>query len=342
MTWSAPNNQGCAITGYTVLANGGGGTNVGGGQTSATVGGLTNGTSYTFTVIARNEVGDSAASPASNAVVPAGPPCAPNITSATPDTGRVTVSWGAACPNGSPITQYQLATNGQWQNVGTGTSFVKTGLADATTYSFQVRAVNDVATGPGGNTVNARTPGPPGPDRRPGPRRRRRSGSTPRGRRRTTTASRSPATRSNRTRAARSTSSGASHTLTGLKPGSRVPAGPRLQRRRLRRRGARRREPPGPPLAITVSQGRSAVGQPVVLPLVVRLPAHSATGMASPNTSYQVDCFSSIVGQFDTGTSYVRADGGGRFNQDASCYFGYPGETVWVTLNGIRSNNTTW
>ena len=25
-----------------------------------------------------------------------------------------------------------------------------------------------------------------------------------------------------------------------------------------------------------------------------------------------------------------------------SCYFGYPGETVWVTLNGIRSNNTTW
>ena len=62
----------------------------------------------------------------------------------------------------------------------------------------------------------------------------------------------------------------------------------------------------------------------------------------APNTSYQVDCYSSIDGQFDTGTSYVSSGPGGGINQDASCYFGYPGATVWVTLNGIRSSNSTW
>ena len=139
VTWSAPNNQGCAITAYTVRANGGGGTNVGGGQTSATVGGLSNGTSYTFTVIARNEVGDSAPSPASNAIVPAGPPGAPQITAATPDTGRVTITWNRANDNGAAISGYQLSVNGGgWTDVGNGTSYTRTGLANGTEYSFQL------------------------------------------------------------------------------------------------------------------------------------------------------------------------------------------------------------
>ena len=114
VTWSAPDAQGCAISGYTVRANGGGGTNVGGGETSATVGGLTNGTSYTFTVIARNEVGDSARQPGANAVVPAGPPCAPNITSAAPDTRPVTVT-GAR-----PATTAAPSRSTSWRRTASG------------------------------------------------------------------------------------------------------------------------------------------------------------------------------------------------------------------------------
>ena len=89
VTWAAPYDQGCAISGYTVTSSGGGSINADGGQTSATFPGLSNGTTYTFTVVARNEVGDSAASAASNAVIPAGPPGAPQITAAKPDTGCV-------------------------------------------------------------------------------------------------------------------------------------------------------------------------------------------------------------------------------------------------------------
>ena len=87
VSWAAPGNQGCAITGYTISTNHGQSMNVGGGSTSATFGGLANGTSYTFTVAAVNEVGPGAASAPSNAVTPAGPPCAPQIIGGHPGHG---------------------------------------------------------------------------------------------------------------------------------------------------------------------------------------------------------------------------------------------------------------
>ncbi|MDP6077895.1 MAG: fibronectin type III domain-containing protein [Acidimicrobiales bacterium] len=72
VTWSAPSSDGgSAITGYTVTASPGGATATwSSGALAATVTGLTNGTSYTFTVIATNSIGNGAASSASNAVTP--------------------------------------------------------------------------------------------------------------------------------------------------------------------------------------------------------------------------------------------------------------------------------
>jgi uncharacterized protein (TIGR02145 family) len=68
------NNGGSMITGYTVTSNPGGITGTGSGS-PITVTGLTNGTSYTFTVVATNSVGSSVASSASTAVTPSLPAC---------------------------------------------------------------------------------------------------------------------------------------------------------------------------------------------------------------------------------------------------------------------------
>jgi hypothetical protein len=72
VSWTAPaSSGGSPILGYTVTSNPAGGTATTLGATSTTVTGLTNGTSYTFSVTASNVIGPSAASLPSNPVVPA-------------------------------------------------------------------------------------------------------------------------------------------------------------------------------------------------------------------------------------------------------------------------------
>jgi probable HAF family extracellular repeat protein len=71
VSWSAPNDGGSPITGYTVTASPGGKTaSVNGSTLTAVVSGLSNCTTYTFTVRATNAIGTGEASAASNAVTP--------------------------------------------------------------------------------------------------------------------------------------------------------------------------------------------------------------------------------------------------------------------------------
>ncbi|HEY3716352.1 MAG TPA: fibronectin type III domain-containing protein [Jatrophihabitantaceae bacterium] len=81
VSWSAPNNGGSGITGYTVTTYSGSTvvstTPVAASSVSTTVTGLTNGTSYNFAVTATNAVGSGPLSTLSNTVVPtAAPPAA--------------------------------------------------------------------------------------------------------------------------------------------------------------------------------------------------------------------------------------------------------------------------
>lgn len=78
VSWTAAAANGSPISGYTISGSPAGSATAAGDATSAVVSGLTNGTSYTFTVTATNGVGSGPASNPSNAVTPSAGP-APNL-----------------------------------------------------------------------------------------------------------------------------------------------------------------------------------------------------------------------------------------------------------------------
>jgi trimeric autotransporter adhesin len=97
VTWTAPaSNGGSPITGYVITPSTGSAVTVGN-VTSDDVTGLTNGSSYTFTVAATNALGTGAASAASNAVTPEAPAPPP----ATPPGYWVVTADGGVYPQGS-------------------------------------------------------------------------------------------------------------------------------------------------------------------------------------------------------------------------------------------------
>ena len=99
---------GAPITSYTVTSIPDGVTATGS-SSPITVKGLTNGTSYTFTVKATNSVGKSPASAPSSAVTPKGPPGAPTGVAATvTDTLAVVTFTPPAADGGSAITSYTV------------------------------------------------------------------------------------------------------------------------------------------------------------------------------------------------------------------------------------------
>ncbi len=158
-TWSAPaNNGGSAITGYRVDW-GVGNMNVAAGVTSYAITSLTNGTSYTVQVSAINAIGTGTASNTRNATA-ATTPQAPNLTDLVIDGPRgLRATWSAPTNNGgSAITGYRVDWGVGNMNVAAGvTSYVITNLANGTSYTVQVSAINAIGTGTTSNIRNATT-----------------------------------------------------------------------------------------------------------------------------------------------------------------------------------------
>src|SRR5439155_24392358 len=141
VSWTAPlSDGGSAITSYTVTSSPAGASATATG-TSATLTGLTNGTAYTFTVVASNAVGNSAPSVASNSVTPVAPatvPGAPTAVTATAGNASATVSWTAPpSDGGSAITSYTVTSSPASASATVaGTSATLTGLTNGTAYKF--------------------------------------------------------------------------------------------------------------------------------------------------------------------------------------------------------------
>ncbi len=155
-TWSPPTSAGVAQATQTFNST----------ATTETVTGLTNGTTYTFTVAAINGVGTGrpvggrpTRSPRPRR--PAPRPAAP-APAATP---RSSVSWTAPASNGgSAVTGYVVtpyiagAAQATQTFNSTATTETVTGLTNGTAYTFTVAAINSVGTGAQSAASNSVTP----------------------------------------------------------------------------------------------------------------------------------------------------------------------------------------
>jgi uncharacterized protein (TIGR02145 family) len=110
--------------------------------------GLTNGTAYTFTVVATYSVGSSVASAASTAVTPSTVPSAPTSVVATAGNSSASVAFVAPTNNGgSALTGYTVTSNPNGIIAFGSTSPINvTGLTNGTAYTFTVVATNSVGS----------------------------------------------------------------------------------------------------------------------------------------------------------------------------------------------------
>ncbi len=164
--WSPPSSTGGAVSRYIVTAYPGGGRCETDGGTSCTVTGLTNGTSYTFSVTAGNSAGTGPPSTSSSPVTPIGVPSEPIAVVATAnERGALTVSWSPPSSNGgATVTAYAaVASPGNLNCQASSTTCTITGLADATEYSVTVTAANQAGSSkPSAPTTPVRTFAVPG------------------------------------------------------------------------------------------------------------------------------------------------------------------------------------
>jgi hypothetical protein len=165
LDWQAPASDGGEpVTGYTITMEPGGVTHAAAATaTSLTVTGLTDGTSYSFSITATSELGTGPASDAVGPVIPITVPGAPTGVTATAASGSATVTWTAPVTEGNEVTGYTVTATPGGAKVtvpGTASSATVTGLTNGTAYTFTVTATDAVGTGAASAPSAAVTPGP--------------------------------------------------------------------------------------------------------------------------------------------------------------------------------------
>ena len=168
-SWTAPADNGAAITGYDVhyRETGGNWTDAGhtGTGTTKRITGLTADTAYQVRVRASNTegAGDWSPSASGRTEAAAEAPDAPSAPTLTAGETWLEASWTAPADNGAAITGYDVhyrETGGNWTDAGhTGTGTTKriTGLTADTAYQVRVRASNTEGAGDWSPSASGRT-----------------------------------------------------------------------------------------------------------------------------------------------------------------------------------------
>ena len=177
VSWSAPSSDGGAvISRYTVTSWPGGATcSWASGPLACTVAGLSNGQSYTFTVVATNAAGNGPASGSSGVVMLAALPAPPTGVTvslpASPELGSLDVAWVGGGV-GSPVTGYTATAyipgtlaSTRRSCLATGappaSSCTITGLAPGVAVVVRVAATTTAGTGPASDPSGPITPPAP-------------------------------------------------------------------------------------------------------------------------------------------------------------------------------------
>ena len=150
LSWSAPANNGSAITRYDIYRDGGlYSTSPSPGYTDSGPG---PGEFHSYFVKAVNAVGPSAASNTDSATTADYPGAPGGLTATTTLVGKIDLDWTAAAPNGSAVTQYDIFRDGVPYDSTTSTSYVDSGLGLLESHDYYVRAHNAVGAGPPSTT----------------------------------------------------------------------------------------------------------------------------------------------------------------------------------------------
>lgn len=169
VTWTAPNDNGAPVTGYALVASGGGrSVTTQCPATTCTITGLTNGVHYTLQVTATNEVGTGPASQPSGELTPDVKPDPPMPPQTVFGDREITVNWVAPNNRGSAIVRYEVQATGDINDLQTNltaTTATFKGLTNGVAYRFRVRAINTSTMASEWSQYSLpETPaGPPGP-----------------------------------------------------------------------------------------------------------------------------------------------------------------------------------
>ena len=370
-SWTA-NDNGSPITSYEVTISGSGSFTTS--ATSRTWSNLRPGT-YTVTVRARNAHGWSPARSDTGRIVPDDPPSMRSVSVSV--SGSSLTAWWSAIDNGSPITSYEVTISGSGSFTTSATSRTWSNLRPGT-YTVTVRARNTHGLSPAGSdsdtipyviiptrdpdcsvvslgTVNGSV---------------RRSGSYVRGcgsnlrgssyyaRRYRFTVGSSSNVRINLSSSVDTylyllNSSGREITRNDdwgsgsdsqiereLSAGTYIVEATTYDQRQTGRYtlSVLRSDPavviiPTPARSVNLTKGTSAQGQPGCRSRYCRFLDVSLNNFQSG--SYRFECHS------DSGRFYSQVLSSNRISRPV-CYFGYPGENVWVVVDGVRSNSVRW